>query len=291
MSQRSIYGGEAVFDGVMMRGANWWSLAVRRPSGEIQVSVHAVPAWMKATRNVPLVRGLFALAASVVLGSRALQDSIAIRDENPKPMTWRQRFATVAAALVIVGFFLWIPLAIAKLAFPGDDHALAFSTLESVLRIALLFGYLAVLSISKDVKKVFAYHGAEHQTISAREAGAELTPDSVQQFSRRHPRCGTAFLLLIFVVGTLLHALVGNGDTGWLLAVRVVLMPLTAGLVYEFLRASSAHLDQPWARVLAWPGLTLQRLTTRPASADQIEVAIAALDAVVKADENDKVAA
>lgn len=283
MSRSFTYGGEAVFDGVMMRGQSVWSLAVRMPDNTIRVEVKTVPSWMMFARGVPLVRGVVSLLASVVLGTRALQESLSFRDENRDITSWKNRLLTVASALLIVGAFLMIPLWLTKVMFPGAN-ALEFSVVEAVLRLLLFLGYLALLGRSKEVQEVFAYHGAEHQTIYAREAGKQLTPENVQQFSRRHPRCGSAFLLLVFVLGTLAHAVVGVHSTGVLAISRVLLMPLVTGVVYEFLRLTSNHLHSRWASALAKPGLALQRLTTRPARADQIEVAIAALQAVVEAD-------
>ncbi len=283
MSKSLTYGGEAVFDGVMMRGQRVWSLAVRLPDGSIRVEVKPVPAWMSFARRVPLVRGMVSLLASVVLGTRALQESLSFRDDSRDVASLKNRLLTVFSALLIVGAFLMIPLWIAKALVP-ESNAVVFSVVEAVIRLVLFLGYLAVLGTSKDVQEVFAYHGAEHQTIYTREAGEELTPENVVKHSRRHPRCGSAFLLLVFVAGTLAHALVGVHSTGILALSRILLMPLITGCVYEFLRLTSDHLHTRWAKVLAVPGLALQRLTTRPAREDQIEVAIAALDAVVEAD-------
>ena len=290
-AQRATYGGEAVFDGVMMRGMHAWSLAVRLPSGAIHVDVHPVPAWMKVSRKVPIIRGIFALVASVVLGIRSLQDSMAFRDDAQRKVSIKERVFSLSAALLIAAVFLVLPLLLAKLLFDVAEHPLAFSSIEALGRLAMLLAYLVLLGMAKDVRKVFAYHAAEHQTISAREAGVALTPQNIQAFSARHPRCGTAFLLLILVIGTLAHALVGSHSTAVLALSRVVLLPLVAGITYELLRISSSHLDTRWAKMLAFPGLSLQRLTTRPSSSDQIEVAIAALAAVVAADEQAEAAA
>lgn len=282
MRAQPAYGGEAVFDGVMMRGRSAWSLAVRLPTGEIKVDVHSLPRWMSIGRNVPLVRGVVTLAASVSLGVRSLQDSLRYRSPETAPAGPRAMVVTGLGVLAVLSVFLGLPLAVAHAI---TSRAWALSMIEAVLRSAMLVGYIALLRSTAEGRNVFSYHGAEHQTIAAREAGARLDATSVTGFSRAHRRCGTSFLLLIMVIGIVVHAIVGSQSLIVLAISRVVLLPIVVGVTYEMIRWSSNHADGALARIIAVPGLALQRLTTRAADAGQVEVAIAALEAVVAADE------
>jgi uncharacterized protein YqhQ len=278
------YGGEAVFDGVMMRGARHWSLAVRRPDGSIATEVHALPAWMTKAKSIPLVRGVLALAASVALGNKSLTASMRYRSDDPAPVTFRAKLATAFGVVLVLSVFLIIPAMLAHL-LPGRDHAWILSSVEAFVRLAMIVGYIAALGLNREVKEVYRYHSAEHAAISAREDGRMLTPAEVAQYPNAHPRCGTAFLLLIVLTGIVVHAFVGTHDALTLAISRVVVLPVVAGVTYELIRAASRYSHTWFGRALAAPGIALQRLTTQPTTERHIEVAIAALQAVVEADE------
>lgn len=278
------YGGEAVFDGVMMRGARFWSLAVRAPDGTIRTEVHPLSPWMTKARDIPMVRGLLALGASVALGNKSLVASMRYRTNEPVAASATAKIGTTLGVLVVLGVLLTVPALIAHV-LPGGEDAWIASVVEAGVRLAMIVGYIAALGMNKEVKDVFRYHSAEHAAISAREAGRELVPSEVAKFPNAHPRCGTAFLLLIIFTGILVHGLIGTHSAEVLAASRILVLPIVAGLTYELIRVSSKYSHTWMGRALAAPGISLQRLTTNDPSEKHIEVAIAALNAVVEADE------
>jgi uncharacterized protein YqhQ len=285
------YGGEAVFDGVMMKGATAWSVAVRLQSGEITTVVHPLAGWMTKAKGIPVLRGLLALATSVSLGTKSLHESMRFREGNEQDPTWIAKLLTTIGVVLVLGVFVIVPALIAHFVPYIGERAWLFSIFEAMVRLAMIVAYIATLGLNEQVREVFRYHSAEHATISAREAGKSLTPSEVASFPNAHPRCGTAFLLLIVVIGIVVHALVGTHDA-WVIALsRVVLLPLVAGLTYELIRFASFHSHTRAGRIVAAPGIALQRLTTRPPTERHIEVAIAALQAVVEADEKAATAA
>lgn len=286
MPPRSVsYGGEAVFDGVMMKGATAWSLAVRRPNGAIATEVHPLPSWMGRGKRIPILRGLLAIATSVVLGTKSLQASLRYREDNEKPAGLVAKVLTTVGVVAVLGVFIVVP-AVGARAIPGvGSHAWLFSFAEGLVRLAMIVAYVAVLGFNGEVREVFRYHSAEHASISAREAGRPLTPGEVAKFPNAHPRCGTAFLLLIVMTGIVIHALVGTHSALVIAISRIVLLPFVAGLTYELIRFASFHDHSIIGRLFAAPGIALQKLTTRDTTERHIEVAIAALNAVVEADE------
>jgi uncharacterized protein YqhQ len=287
------YGGEAVFDGVMMKGATAWSIAIRLADGRIQTEVHPLSSWMTKARSWPILRGLLALGTSVVLGNKSLHASLRYRDGDAKPVVGvRARLAAALglgvitlAVVIVLGIFFVAPALVAHFIPYVGDRIWLFSMVEAGIRLVMIVGYIAALGMNGEVQNVFRYHSAEHATIAAHEAGHPLTPDEVAKFPNAHPRCGTAFLLLIILTGIVIHALVGTHSAAVLALSRVVLLPLVAGLTYELIRFASLHSHTVVGRVVAAPGIWLQRLTTRDTTERHIEVAIAALNAVVAADE------
>jgi uncharacterized protein YqhQ len=278
------YGGEAVFDGVMMKGATAWSVAVRKKSGEIQVEVHPLSPWMGKAKGIPVVRGLVALATSVALGTKSLHESMRMREGNENDAGWIPKVLTALGVTLVLSVFVIVPALVSYFIPYVGERAWLFSLVEAGLRLAMIVAYIAALGLNDEVKDVFRYHSAEHAAISAQEAGRPLVPSEVAAFPNAHPRCGTAFLLLIVVTGIVVHALVGT-HSAWIIALsRVVLLPLVAGLTYELIRFASFHSHTVMGRAVAAPGIALQRLTTRPTTERHIEVAIAALVAVVEAD-------
>jgi uncharacterized protein YqhQ len=280
-------GGQAVMEGVMMRGERSWAVAVRMPDGGIDIDVRDAPSWAERYSRIPLLRGVMALAESLALGFKALSWSankqIPEEDQiSSKAMGW-----TIGIALALfTGVFILIPAFAAN--GLGDLLGLDgfwFHVAEGVLRLGIFLGYLALISRVRDVKRVFQYHGAEHKAIAAYENDVELTPESAQRFSTEHVRCGTNFLLTVMVVTIFVYSFVGR--PGWLLLIasRVVLIPFIAGISYEVIRFAAKHMQWAWVRFVMRPGLALQRLTTKEPTLDQVEVAIASLRAVLTAEQ------
>jgi uncharacterized protein YqhQ len=277
-------GGMAVYGGVMLRGEEGWAVAVRTPSGEIAMREGTLPGWARRCERIPVVRGVAALIESLSLGAPALTWSVAQRLPAPGRRVRPERavpvWQTVATAvlLTILIFFL-LPATVASWLSGAHGRAM-LTAVEATLRMLLLFGYLAAIRRIPDVRELFANHGAEHMVVAAHDAGAPLTIDSVRTFSTRHARCGTTFLLIVGVVAIAVHALVGVRPLPELLATRVVLVPVIAGIAFELLRFAT----RPGAGVgTAWlvrGGLKLQSLTTAPPNDEQLEVALTALLAV-----------
>jgi uncharacterized protein YqhQ len=282
------YGGQAVLEGVMMRGPSCWSVAVRRPDGGIEEVTRDILSPMRRHRvwRLPVIRGVIALGESLAIGFRALAISanVAAReeDEDGEVVTEITRGQIIFSFAIAIGFALMlfkVGPALLTSWLPIDDTAW-FVIVEGLIRVAVFIAYIALVGLLPDLKRVFQYHGAEHKTINALEAGAELTPGTVQKFSLIHPRCGTAFLLWVMVIGIFVFAFVGRPHWYWLIASRIALLPVIAGLAYELIRYAGRHQDNRALMVLLAPGLWLQRLTTREPSLDQIEVSIRAIDEV-----------
>jgi uncharacterized protein YqhQ len=321
-------GGQAVLEGVMMRGVSNWAVAVRKPSaeqlaegerspedaalGEIEVKSFPLDSALKRHRllRLPIVRGIVALGGSLAIGFRALEVSAnaqlppaeakgaddaqpdgagstngasgataAEPDEIPKAV-WA---GTVVVALVfaIVLFFL-IPVGLTSLIKGQLGSSFLFWLIEGLVRTGIFLGYMLLLSRLRDLRRVFEYHGAEHKTISCFEAGLPLTPAGAQRFSRLHPRCGTSFLLVVMIVAIFVFAPIGLPAWYWLVATRILGVPLIAGISFELIKFAGRNRSRRWVRAVMWPGLKLQLLTTREPDLDQLAVAIAALQAVLE---------
>ena len=280
-------GGQAVLEGVMMRGVSTWSVAVRKPDGEIEVSSDPLVSWAKRHRmlRLPVIRGVVALVESMKIGFRALAISANAQmadEEDPEPIggfTWGLTiFFSLALA---IGLFFVIPVGATSLIKDQLGSSLLFWLVEGVLRTSIFIGYLALISRVPDLRRVFEYHGAEHKTISCYEAGDRLTPARAERYSRLHPRCGTSFLLIVMVLAIFVFAPIGLPAWYWLVASRILGVPLIAGLSYEVIKLAGKHRRKRWVRALMWPGLMLQNLTTREPDREQLAVAIAALEAVL----------
>jgi uncharacterized protein YqhQ len=281
-------GGQAVLEGVMMRGTSTWAIAVRRPDGEIAVDVRDVPGWSDRYATVPLLRGVMSLAESLGLGYRALtwsanQQVPEAEQISEKALGW----AVIPVAVVFSAVFVVIPAFAGK----GLSHVFhgSFPVVEGVVRLALFVAYLLLVGCLKDIRRVFQYHGAEHKTIAAYENDVELTPEVAQQFTTAHVRCGTNFLLTVMVVAVLVYSAIPRPNLWFVIGSRIVLMPVIAGLSYEVIRFAAKNMHRRWVRVLVRPGLMLQRLTTRAPDLDQLEVAIASLRAVLTAEQTAEV--
>ncbi len=284
--QRFNYGGQAVIEGVMMRGSTRVAVAVRNPQNEVVLREEPINSglyngiWSK----VPFVRGLGLLWDSLGLGMRALTYSADVALGDEAEFSGPVAYGSMAIALVFgVGLFFVLPLLAAdglqRLFRIGSP--LAVNVVEGVIRLILVIAYIWAIGRMEDIKRLFAYHGAEHKTINAYEAGAPLTPESVARYPLEHPRCGTGFLLVVVLVSVLVFSLLGRPPLVLRIVSRVVLIPVIAGIAYEYIRLLARHIDNPIARVLVAPQLWLQKLTTRQPSPDMLEVAIAALERVL----------
>jgi uncharacterized protein YqhQ len=280
-------GGQAVMEGVMMRGPNTWAVSVRTPEGEIETVVHDAPSWAEKYSKIPLVRGVMTLAESLSLGFKALAWSADRQVPEEERLSKGVMAGTMAFSLaVFMAIFILLPAFGAR----GIDRWIPLEgfwlhVAEGGLRLGLFIGYLLLIGRLSDIKRVFQYHGAEHKAIAAYENDVEVTPASAQRFTTEHVRCGTNFLLTVMVITIVVYAFVGR--PGWiaLIASRVLLIPLIAGLAYEVIRFSAKHMDRRWVRIVMRPGLRLQRLTTREPTLDQLEVAIVSLRAVMTAEQ------
>lgn len=285
------YGGQAVIEGVMMRGRKQMAVAVRAPDGEIVVHEEPLTAaiYKKKWGQWPLIRGLRMLWDALGLGMRALMWSadVAMKEEGQEevkfagPVAWTTLAVSLAFA---VGLFFLLPTAAGKWLAPAGAGGLAVSIIEGVIRLAIFLLYLWGIGFMPDIRRVFAYHGAEHKTINAYEAGAAMTPDSVARFSTAHTRCGTGFLLSVMIVSILVFAPFHFDSLFLRLLSRIILIPAVAGISYELLRFNADHQKWAWVRALTAPGLALQRLTTREPEPAMLECAIAALKPVLAAD-------
>ena len=273
-------GGQAVIEGVMMRAPSAWAVAVRGPDGRIEAVSHDLPRLSSRSRwaRIPLVRGVLVLGESLTLGFRALAWSgQRSAGEDEEPVTTAQMATSMTiAAVFFVSIFVVVPLLAAR--WGGlDASSVVFHLVEAVIRIGLLVGYIWLIGRWDEIGRVFAYHGAEHMTIHAYEAGDPLDLSHISTYRPEHPRCGTSFLLLVMLTAVVVFSLVGNLPWYWLIASRIVLIPLVAGISYELLKLGGLHADRLLGRGLTAPGLWLQRLTTRTPEEPMIEVAVAAL--------------
>jgi uncharacterized protein YqhQ len=293
-SRDAPVGGQAVLEGVMMRGVSTWAVAVRKPApegaeadavGEIDVRSFPLVSWTKRRRAYrwPVVRGVVALAESLAIGLRALGISAnAQLPEAEQEISGGAWAGTVVVALVFaIGLFFVLPVGLTSLVKHQLGSSLLFWLVEGVLRTAIFLGYLVLLSRLRDLRRVFEYHGAEHKVISCYEASDELTPERAKLYSRLHPRCGTSFLLIVMIMAIFVFAPIGLRAWYVLVATRILGVPLIAGLSFEVIKWAGRNRSKPWVRAIMYPGLQLQKLTTREPDLDQLAVAIAALNAVL----------
>jgi uncharacterized protein YqhQ len=283
------YGGQAVLEGVMMRGSRAMAVAVRDPEGKIVTHVEPVnqTLYNGPISKLPFVRGLTMLWDALGLGLRSLMFSadVAMGEEEEVsfsgPVAWGTMIISFAFG---IGLFFVLPLLIVGFVDRFIESSLLSNMLEGLIRLLLFVGYVWLIGRMPDIKRVFAYHGAEHKTINAYEAGAELTPPSVQSFTTLHPRCGTAFLLSVVVISILLFSLLGRPVLWLRILSRVLLIPVVAGIAYEYIRFSARHLDKALMRAIAAPNLAMQRLTTREPDGDMVEVALTAFNCMMAAE-------
>jgi len=278
-------GGQAVLEGVMMRGVSTWAVAVRKPDGEIEVTSEPFVSVLKRHRfyRLPLVRGVVALVESLKIGLQALGISTnAQLEEEDEQISGGAWAGTVAFSLALaIGIFFLLPVGITSIFKSSIPSGIEFVLIEKAIRITIFIGYLWGISQIKDLQRVFEYHGAEHKTISCYEAALPLTPENAQRFSRLHPRCGTSFLLIVMIVALFVFAPLGKPAWYILFSSRIIGIPIVAGIAFEIIKIFGKHRSKRWAQILMWPGMQLQKLTTRPPDLSQLAVAIAALEAVL----------
>jgi uncharacterized protein YqhQ len=284
-------GGQAVLEGVMMRGVSTWAVAVRKPAaeaealGSIEVQSFPLVSWTKRHRfyRLPIVRGVVALAESLGIGLRALGISAnAQMPEAEQQISGGTWAGTVVVALVFaIGLFFVVPVGLTSLIKHQLGSSLLFWAVEAVIRTSIFLGYLLLLSRVPDLRRVFEYHGAEHKVISCFEATDELTPERAKLYSRLHPRCGTSFLLIVMILAIFVFAPIGLPAWWVLVLTRILGVPLIAGLSFEVIKWAGRNRRRRWVQAVMYPGLQLQKLTTREPGLDQLAVAIAALDAVL----------
>lgn len=312
MSKKKItsIGGQAVIEGVMMRGPHKIAIAVRKPDGEIIIDendVKAKGAWLK----IPIIRGVISFFSSMVIGVKALTFSAKFFDteeeksndtkkNNDKPNAnkkkngendmpeWAIYLSVLVSLMISVGLFMVLPNVIANFVVPNKEaNVIMYNVVESVIKIAIFLGYLGVVSQMNDIKRVFEYHGAEHKSIFCYENGEELTVENVKKYSRFHPRCGTSFLLFVILISIVVFSLLGVHKNPFVnIGLRLLFLPLVAGISYEIIKFAGMSTN----KYITWlnePGKWLQRLTTREPDDSQIEVAIASLKAVIPENEED----
>jgi len=286
-----FYGGQALIEGVMMRGRTTVAMSVRPPSGEIRTMSEPLPAALAADRRlikIPLLRGVFVLYETLVIGTRMLMRSASIAAEGEDVELGK---GTIALTMVFslgfaVALFFLLPLFLSTFAEGVADSDIVANAIEGVIRLVIFIGYIAAIGMMADIRRVFAYHGAEHKAISAHEADKPLTPEEVDAFGTAHTRCGTTFILIVVVISIFFFSLVPRGGVPLplLFASRIVLVPVIAAFAYELVRFGARHYGNPVVRAIYAPGLWLQSLTTRPPDRDMLEVSIASLTSCLESD-------
>ncbi len=304
--RKSKIGGQALIEGIMMRGLDKVSMAVRLPNKKIDIETWKVdslinPKWY---RKIPIIRGVVGMVSSLILGYKCLMKSAEKataeeQDENDNTNNESKTnsalikisgtIGTILALVISIGLFMFIPaLSIKSLGFVVSLNQFSKSILEGVLKIAIFIGYLSIVSLMPDIKRTFQYHGAEHKTISCYEADCELTVENVKQFTRFHPRCGTSFLLIVLIISIIVFSVITWDNLLIRVILKFSLLPIVTGLSYEIIQLAGRH-NNICTKIISAPGLWLQRLTTREPNEDQIEVAIAAFNEVIpKNKEDDK---
>ena len=288
MKDRFHYGGQAVIEGVMIRGQKSMVTAVRRPNGEVIAESRPLPSiytgWMRKT---PLLRGVIVIIEAMVLGISSLLYSanVSLEEEEEEisgKAVWLMLTASVLLAVIL---FLIIPLFLTRLINPYIDSSLVFHLIEGTIRLVIFIAYLKLVGLLPDIRRIFTYHGAEHKTVNAYELGAPLEVESVKEHDKAHVRCGTSFLFVVLVIAIVVFALVGRPSLWLMLLSRILLIPVIAALGYEFIHFGAKHARNPLVRATLIPGLWLQGMTTKEPGDEQVEVAIAALKRALEIDQ------
>ena len=282
-------GGQAIMEGVLMRSPNFWGMAVRKPSGDMDLRAERFRSVTRRSKlfRLPIIRGALSLGETLWLGMKALTISTNIALGEEEELSKKEIAGTLVFALVLgFGLFLVAPVlgtkGLGALIGSGIENPILFNLVEGVIRIAIFIAYLVGITyLSKDIKRFFAYHGAEHKAIKVYERGEELVPANARKLDTSHVRCGTSFVLYVLVLSILIFSLLGVQGWLYMLVSRIMVIPLVAGLAFEFIMWSARHQDSALVRALVWPGLQMQKLTTREPSDDMVEVAMASLGKVL----------
>ncbi|HHT06180.1 MAG TPA: DUF1385 domain-containing protein [Hydrogenispora sp.] len=290
MAKNFQYGGQAVLEGVMMRGRHHYAIVVRKENKETCVFSEKLGSYTQKhpVLRLPFIRGIVALGESLVLGLKSLQYSAnqVLEGEDEELSFWEMALMIMMAIGLTIVLFIALPLFLRGLVAKVLPGTLWRNLFEGLMRAVILVIYITIISLLSDIQRVFAYHGAEHKAIHTYEAGEELTVDNARQKSTLHPRCGTSFLLFVVVVSAVIFSFLGEQTVLMRFISRILLLPLVAGVSYEIIKVSSKHQSLFFWRVLSLPGLMLQRLTTREPDDDQLEVAILALKEVLALEDN-----
>lgn len=290
MAQKQ-YGGQAVIEGVMMRGSDNISIAVRREDGEIATKQMLFDSWAKKFKilEAPFIRGVVSLFQSLILGMRALTFSANQFADEEEELTWWELITSIGTALVLsILLFVVIPASVIELVKAYIDSNLVLNLVEGVMKVSMLILYILSISRLNDIKRVFQYHGAEHKVIHNHESDLELSVENAKEFSTYHPRCGTNFLLIVMVVSILLFSFFGRPDLISRILIHIALLPIVAGVSYELIKKAGQKDALKLFKWAAVPGMYLQRLTTAEPDAEQLEVAIKSLESVMEEEKNSK---
>ena len=280
-----IAGGQAIIEGVMMRHGNKIAAAVRRPDKEIVFQERYYVPVTKRYKILGLmfIRGSITLIEMMIIGMKTLLFSaeVALTEEEEKPQTWQLTLSILISFSTSIFFFIVVPAYCFSLLKNVIASTFLLNIIEGGIRLTLFLVFLGATLLMEDMRRVFMYHGAEHKTVFAWEHGQELTVENVKNYSTRHPRCGTSFILIVMIVSILVFSLLGRPDFLHRILYKLLLLPLVAGISYEVIRFTGKHINWRWVQILSWPGLLFQRITTREPTDDQIEVAIAAMKKVI----------
>lgn len=304
MAKKTSIGGQAVIEGVMMRGPQKTAIAVRKPDGEIEIDIQEIAPLTKKNKllSLPVIRGAVSLVDSLMVGMKSLTYSASFFEEEEEDSKFDKflkkvlgdkvekvvmGFAVMLSFVIAIGLFFILPTYSATLIKRFTSNTILINLMEGAIRLVIFLAYVYLISLMKDIQRVFEYHGAEHKSIYCYEEGIELTPENAQRYITLHPRCGTNFLLIVMIISIVLFSFFGWPNLTVRIISRVVLLPLVAGLSYELIKWLGRS-ESFLAKTLSYPGMMLQKLTTRQPDLQQLEVAIAALKAVIPEGEDDK---
>lgn len=281
-------GGQAVIDGVMMRSPNWYSVAIRKQSGEVDVKLFPIISIVKKypIAKAPLVRGIVAFIENLILGFESLvysADKISIAEgrEEVKISGFQMTISIIIALILAIGIFFVLPTYLGKFVYKFISNVFLYNLIEGLIRFAILLLYIILVSLLKDIRTLFEYHGAEHKTLHAYEAGDELTYENANKYSTLHMRCGTALLMIVVFISILIFSILGEQTLIQRVIYRIVLIPLIIGISYEFIKLAGKFPESKILKIVSIPGLLFQKLTTRNPSEEQLEVVIVALEKVI----------
>lgn len=295
--KKHFYGGQAVIEGVMIRGITNCVVAVRNKKKEIVINQINLPSFTNSKfKKIPFIRGLFILVEMMIIGFRSLSKSSEVLEENQEDMSLLEKFfsylfSTVFLLIVLSVFFL-LPLFLSDRIVFFENNFVVNNIVEGIVRLIFFILYVYLIGLSKDIKRVFAYHGAEHKTIAAYEHNKKLNSsniDSIQKYNKEHPRCGTSFIMTVILVSIILHVFIPREPLILLYSSRLFLFPLVAGISYELIRFSSITSDNIFSRLLSYPNILMQKLTTAEPDNEMVEVAISAINESIRLDEANKI--